>query len=123
MVCVIGKLNNSDTEAARYIRKAIDEFRKTDPTVLKQIEVVIYEQKMLATFESALMTSRFAASGVGQPQVGSQPVPVFQPKPASAIPIPTRSSKIVVNVNPGDILKSKCEVLINTTGDDYDLTG
>ena len=91
---------------------------------MKRIEIVIYEQKMLATFEAIVAQSRFAASGAGQPQIGApQPVPVFHQKPVAALPIPARKSKIVVNVNPGDILKSNCEVLINTTGSDYDLTG
>ena len=110
---------------AGYIRKAIDEFRKTDPKYLKQIDMVIFEQRMLGAFQNA-----FSGSGSLQKKVKAPKMPKSKPTTAPAAAatfskpalVPT-SPKVSVNVTQGDILNSNCEVMINTTGGDFNLTG
>ena len=105
----------SDANAAQYIRKAIDEFRKTDPTYLNQVDVVIFQERMLAAFQSALIGRSVT------PSKASKPKP--KAKKSEMLSVPTSSSNVIVNVTGGDILTSTSECLINTTGDDFDLYG
>ena len=100
-------------KVAEEFNQAISNFQTRNPTQLTQIDVVIFEQKMYATFQSAILsgTSSVPAPSVGSASHSTPP----QPKP--------RASSVDVNVTSGDILKSNCEVLINTTGDDFDLSG
>ena len=97
---------------AQLIRKAIDDFRKLNPKFLKRIDVVIFEEeKMFDTFQAVM---RFSALSGAKP-----------PKYPTSVPtlVAPQSENVVVRVTSGDVLKSNCEVLINTTGDDYDLRG
>ena len=108
----------SDAAVARYIRKAIDEFRKTNPKFLKQIDVVVFESRMLAAFKTAMSSSASAAEKLSKSSKAKQvSAPTSVPAPAS------QRSNIAVNVTGGDIFTSDCQVLINTTGNDYNLAG
>ena len=71
-----------------------------NPTVLKQIDVMIYEQRMFPDFQNALST-------------------------ISVAPQPTSISQrgVLVEVVSGDVLASNCEVLINTAGGNFNLSG
>ena len=112
-----GQIDLSDANVARYIKKAIDEFRKTNPKYLKQVDVVIFEQRMLGAFQSAFGGSASA------PLKGNAPK-ITKTKPAVSIPIPApRRGNVAVRVTSGDVLTSNCEVMINTTGGDFNLTG
>ena len=106
----------SDAAVARYIRKAIDEFRKTNPKFLKQIDVVVFESRMLAAFKTAMSSSASAAEKLSKLSKAKQ---VSAPVPAPS----SQRSNIAVNVTGGDIFASDCQVLINTTGSDYNLAG
>jgi len=107
----------SDATVAGYIRKAIDEFRKTDPKHLKQVDVVIYEQRMLGAFQAAFSGSGSAAA---KAKVTKSP----KTNPVAAVPSAApRKGNVAVNVTGGDILTSNCEVMINTTGGDFNLSG
>ena len=103
----------AEDKVAEAFNQAISNFRARSPTQLNQIDVVIFQQKMYAPFHNAL-------SGGGS----SIPSPGFLSGPnPTAPPMMARSNNVTVNVTSGDILKSNCEVLINTTGDNFDLTG
>ena len=122
----LGQIDLTEAKVAGYIRKAIDEFRKTDPKYLKQIDMVIFEQRMLGAFQNA-----FSGSGSSQKKVKAPKMPKSKPTtvPAGAAATFSISAsvppgpKVSVNVTQGDILTSNCEVMINTTGGDFDLTG
>ena len=89
---------------AQAVNQAIANFKATNPSFLKQIDVVIYEQKMLNDFKTVVTGSASTAS---------------------SIPLPTSLSQngVIVNVTGGDVLTCHCDVLINTTGANFDLTG
>ena len=108
-----------DAAAARYVRKAIDVFRKTDPKFLKQINVVVFEPRMLGAFKTAMSGSALAAEKQSKSNKAKQvsSLPSFAPAP------PLQRGNVAVNVTGGDIFASNCEVLINTTGNDYNLYG
>ena len=97
------------------IKQAIINFTATNPINLKQIDVVIFEQRMLADFQLAL---------TGSPS--SQNATVSVDSTAANMPGSLKSSTskngVTVNVLGGDILSSNCDALINTTGKEFDLT-
>ena len=101
----LGAANFPVDEVAQAINQAIINFKATRPKNLKQIDVVIYEdKKMLASFQNVL-----TGSVSGNPTV---------PKVASF-----SQDGVTVNVSRGDILTSNCDVLISTTGNNFDLSG
>ena len=104
----------SDLKVAKFIRKAIDEFRMTNPKYLTQVDVVVFEQRMLGSFQTALTAPSTKSTKPLQPSV-AQPV-------SNTLPI-TQNGDVTVNVTGGDILTSNCKVLINTTGGDFNLSG
>ena len=131
----VGK--TSITEDARHTQKAIDEFRKTNPRFVKQIVVVFHENRMLKDFKIALFKNNYATTSIV-----SSPFPLFNDHSPSPLPSPTTSlmlrrnetdptstllpnqgNKIAVNVIQSNILKSTCEVLVNTTSSDFNLLG
>ena len=97
------------------IKRAIANFSATNPTNLKQIDVVIFEQKMLADFEVALTgsPSSYNATAFG----GLTPTSM-----TGSLKSSTSKNGVTVNVLGGNILSSNCDVLINTTGKEFDLT-
>ena len=72
---------------------------------------MIFDLKLLGAFQNALSGS----SSITIKEKASST--------SSALPAPHPSKNVSVSVINGDILKSNCEVLINTTGGDYDLYG
>ena len=89
-------------KVAEAVNQAITNFIATNPTYLKQIEVIVFEQRMVADFQNALTVSAPSTSHLPQ----------------------TTSSQngITVNVTGGDILISNCEVMINTVNKEFKFT-
>lgn len=100
----------TDVAVAKSIRKAIDLFRKTSPTHLKKIDVVVYEKMMIPAFKKAFADS----SSLSQSPPSSPP-----PKP---VPTPRVFHSANVFVKTGDILASASDVLVNTVGSNFDLS-
>ena len=117
-----GQIDLSDANVARYIRKAIDEFRKTDPTFLNQVDVVIFEARMLAAFQNALIGPSHMSNKGPKPRARKSQM-ASVPSTSQSTPSTSQRGNVTVVVTKGDILASNCEVLINTTGGDFNLTG
>ena len=106
IICfILGAANLPVPKVAQAFSQAITNFMSTNPTLLKRIDVVIFEQRMLADFQAILTGSGSSSLNTQQPVASST------------------QNGITVNVSGGDILKSNCDILINTTNDKFDLTG
>ena len=105
----------TDIEVAKSIRKAIDMFRKSKPKHLNQINVVVFEKKMVPAFKDALLKST-----IDQPNSASHSKQALQTTPA---PVSMQSQAGSVTVTSGDILVSNCEAMFNTVGSDFNLKG
>ena len=90
-------------QVAQAMDQAIKGFMATNPTVLKRICVVIYENRMLSDFVNAITGSSSSSN--------------------ASRPMSLSLNSVNVNVIGGDILTSNCDVLINTTSDCFDLSG
>ena len=101
--CFLGNAGYSPDQVARAFSQAIGSFMGKNPAVLTQINVVVYQQNMIGAFQMAL-------KNITPPQAQGN---VFQSTSAA--------SGVVINVTGGDILKSTCEVMVNTTGGNFDL--
>ena len=73
----------------------------------------MYQDKMLAAFKNALLTSNSASSNSNVTQQQSQQQPV-------GITIQAQNH-VAVTLTQGDILNCNAEVLVNTTGGNFDL--
>ena len=106
----------SVSNVAQSFRKAIDEFKRTDPENLRRIDVVIYEKRMVQAFQDALTGQAPSKPSQAKQKPASKSAPKAVKKPLFHV-------RGGVKVSSGDILSSSCEVLINTTGSDFNLSG
>jgi len=80
---------------------------------------VIYNENILKDFKMALPKSNIVCVNANASSLTSTPTN----QAADQAPPLQQSYNIAVNVIPGNILVSDSEVLINTTGADFDLRG
>ena len=106
----------TDSDVARSIRKAIYSFKRSNPGNLKRIDVVVYETRMLPAFNKALV-GKAAVANTTSTTTKLQSSQLVRTKPVFS-----QSTSVMVTVTTGDILNSSCEVLVNTTGTNYDFS-
>ena len=98
----------TDVDVAKSIRQAIDIFQKSNPQHLNQINVVVFEERMLPAFKDT-----FLMSNSGQPNNASSS--------KQAVQMQNQIGNVTVTI--GDILTSNCEAIFNTVGSDFNLQG